>query len=84
MSLYRIMVSGRREYWETLTVEADTVEEAERKVLKKVSDYQPNAWESYTGIIDIQIEGIEVLEADIPLSSDMAWLEDITSVQGEE
>jgi hypothetical protein len=79
MSLYRVMVSAEEEYWDVLDIEADTEEEAKMKALKKASGWQRKAWTNRTGLSHIQVEGIELLEEDVPKSSDLAWVEGITS-----
>jgi hypothetical protein len=73
MSLYRVMVSGAQEYWETMEIEADTIEEAEAKALEKAAAKEEIEWNNSTGLKDIRIEGVEVLETEIPKSSDLAW-----------
>ena len=83
MSLYRVMVSGNQEYWDVVDVEADTVLEAEAKALAKATARQERVWANRTGIVDIQVEGVEVLEAETPKSSDLAWSE-INSGEGSE
>jgi len=83
MSLYRVMVSAEEEYWDVLDIEADTEEEAKAKAVEKAAGWQRRAWANRTGLRHIQIEGIELLEKDVPKSSDLAWVEEITS-QGEQ
>ena len=83
MGLYRIMVSGAQEYWETLDIEADSVQEARGKALHVAQTQGSAEWDNFTGVRDIVIEGVEILEETISKSSDLAWVEDITKKTGE-
>lgn len=64
MSLYRVMVSGEREYWETLDIEAEDQYEAEAKAIDRACRQHEQDWDHSTEVINIKIEHVELLEED--------------------
>ena len=69
MSLYRVMVSGKKDYWKWIDVEADSKHQAEEKAMREFKWTEANS----SDVLDITVESVELLDDRPSTATDIVW-----------
>lgn len=70
MSLYRVMVSGKKDYWKWIDVEADSELQAEEIAASRFKYAEANSSDT----MEITIESVELLDDRPSKASDEVWI----------